>query len=401
MLYDIILQVLAVLALAVIIGEVFEQFGLPAVAGELLSGLILGPTVLGYVVSNSQIQGISSISLFFIIFMIGFEMRTETVRKNVPKAALVTITSFIIPLILAIALSIAMLPFGLVPNFVVALAIAVPSISIISVIVIQYDLLKQDSGQIILASVAITDIIAFVILAAVSQSIGNTLLTIVYLVIFIIGFAIVDRVLNSKREGFQRFLAKSSSYARREDISYAVLIVVGLLVSYFFQVIGISYIIGAFFAGLILHDELIGREAFGRVSRTFSRMNRAFFIPLFFGFAGAEANFASGDYPFTLAVTAIIIGSIVPGMILTYFGSKAILKVKEGGPRNIAVILGGRGAVGIVIVTVALSDNLIGTREYSLVIVGTLVVSILVPLLLKRRDRKPQAEDRLDQIELD
>ncbi len=130
-------------------------------------------------------------------------------------------------------------------------------------------------------------------------------------------------------------------------------------------------------------------------------MNRAFFIPLFFGFAGAEANFASGDYPFTLAVTAIIIGSIVPGMILTYFGSKAILKVKEGGPRNIAVILGGRGAVGIVIVTVALSDNLIGTREYSLVIVGTLVVSILVPLLLKRRDRKPQAEDRLDQIELD
>ncbi|MGI0084660.1 MAG: cation:proton antiporter, partial [Nitrososphaerales archaeon] len=127
MLYDIILQVLAVLALAVIIGEVFEQFGLPAVAGELLSGLILGPTVLGYVVSNSQIQGISSISLFFIIFMIGFEMRTETVRKNVPKAALVTITSFIIPLILAIALSITMLPFGLVPNFVVALAIAVPS----------------------------------------------------------------------------------------------------------------------------------------------------------------------------------------------------------------------------------------------------------------------------------
>ncbi len=401
MLYDIIVQVLAVLAFAVIIGEIFEQFGLPAVAGELLSGLILGPTVLGYVVSNSQIQAISSISLFFIIFMIGFEMSTETVRKTVPKAALATITSFIIPLILAAALSATLLPFDPVSDFVVALAITVPSISIISVMVFQYDLLKQDSGQIILASVAITDMVAFIMLAAVSQSIGNTLSTILYLAIFIIGFAIVDRTLNSKREGFQRFLAKSSSYVRREDISYAVLIIVGLLVSYFFQLIGISYIVGAFFAGLILHDELIGREAFGRISRTFSRMNRAFFIPLFFGFAGAEANFASGEYPFALPLTAIIIGSIVPAMLLTYFGSKIILKVKEGAPRNIAVILGGRGAVGIVIVTVALGNNLINPTEYSLVIVGTLVVSIVVPLLLKRRDRTPPEEDALDQIERD
>ena len=399
MLYEIIVQVLAVLAFAVIIGEIFEQFGLPAVAGELLSGLILGPTILGYVISNSQTQAISSISLFFIIFMIGFEMRTETVRKTVPKAALATITSFIIPLILAAALSVALLPFDPVSDFVVALAITVPSISIVSVIVFQYDLLKEDTGQIILASVAITDMVAFIILAAVSQSIGNTLSTILYLAIFIIGFAIVDRTLNSKREGFQRFLAKSSSYARREDISYAVLIIIGLLVSYFFQLIGISYIVGAFFAGLILHDELIGREAFGRISRTFSRMNRAFFIPLFFGFAGVEANFASPEYPFALALAVIIIGSIVPAMLLTYFGSKKILKVKEGGPRNIAVILGGRGAVGIVIVTVALSTNLINATQYSLVIVGTLIVSICVPLLLKRKDRTPPVEDELDQIE--
>lgn len=401
MLYEIIVQVLAVLAFAVIIGEIFEQFGLPAVAGELLSGLILGPTILGYVVSNSQTQAISSISLFFIIFMIGFEMRTETVRKTVPKAALATITSFIIPLIIAAALSVTLLPFDPVSDFVVALAITVPSISIVSVIVFQYDLLKEDTGQIILASVAITDMVAFIMLAAVSQSIGNTLSTILYLAIFIMGFAIVDRTLNSKREGFQRFLAKSSSYARREDISYAVLIIIGLLVSYFFQLIGISYIVGAFFAGLILHDELIGREAFGRISRTFSRMNRAFFIPLFFGFAGVEANFASPEYPFALALALIIIGSIVPAMLLTYFGSKTILKVKEGGPRNIAVILGGRGAVGIVIVTVALSINLINATQYSLVIVGTLIVSIFVPLLLKRKDRTSPVEDELDQIESD
>jgi Kef-type K+ transport system membrane component KefB len=401
MLYGIILQVLAVLAFAVIIGEIFEQFGLPAVAGELLSGLILGPTILGYVVTNSQTEAISSISLFFIIFLIGFEMRTETVRKKLPKATVATLTSFIFPLIVASAASVYLFPFGLASDFVVALAIAVPSISIISVIVMQYDLLKEESGQIILASVALTDIIAFIILAAISQSIGNTLTTILYLIIFIVGFAIVDRVLNSKREGFQRFLARSSRITKREDISYAVLIVIGLFVAYFFQAIGISYIIGAFFAGLILHDELIGREAFGRVSRTFTRMNRAFFIPLFFGFAGVEANFAASDYPYAAALIAVVISSIVPAMLLTYYSSKTILKLKEsGGARNIAVILGGRGAVGIVIVTVALGSGMIDDTAYSLVIVGTLFVSIFVPLLLTRRTKgKASANDKLDQIE--
>lgn len=397
--YQIIVQVLAVLAFALIIGEIFAQFGLPAVAGELLSGLILGPTVLGYVVNDPQIQAVSNISLFFIIFLIGFEMRTETVRKNLHKAGLTTITSFIIPLIVGAALAATLLKFDLTSDFVIALAITVPSISIISVLVFEYDLLKEDSGQIILASVALTDIIAFIMLAAVSQSVGNTLSTILYLIIFIIGFAIVDRALNSKRQSLQNFLTRASTYVKREDVSYAVLIVIGLLVSYFFQVIGISYIIGAFFAGLILHDELIGREAFVRVSRTFTRMNRAFFIPLFFGFAGVEANFVASDYPYAPALASVIVGSLVPAILLTYFGTKWILKVKEGSPRKISVILGGRGAVGIVIVTVALSNGIISSTSYSLVIIGTLLISIFIPLLLERRKPSPVPGEKLDQME--
>lgn len=385
MAYEIILEVLAVLAVAVIIGEIFAQFGLPAVAGELLGGLILGPTVLDYVESNAQIQAISSISLFFIIFLIGFEMRTETVRKNLRKAGLVTITSFLIPLVIATALSVILLRFDLTSDFAFGLAITVPSISIISVLVFDYDLLKEDSGQIILASVALIDVLAFIMLAAVSQSAANTLSTIFYLVVFVLAFALVDRFLNWKRKKFRKFLEKSASYVRREDISYAVLIIVGLLVSYFFQIIGISYIIGAFFAGLILHDELIGREAFAKVSMTFSRMNRAFFIPLFFGFAGVEANFSLADYPYALPLALIIICSIIPAMLLTYYGSKVFLKIKKHSPKKIAVILGGRGAVGIVIATLALGSGLINSTAYSLVIIGTLVVSIFVPLLLERK----------------
>ncbi|MHB2035251.1 MAG: cation:proton antiporter [Nitrososphaerales archaeon] len=396
MLFDIIWQVLVVLASAVLLGEVFQQFGLPSVAGELLSGLLLGPTVLGIIASNAQIQAISAISLFFIIYLIGLEMKTETVKKYLSKASLVSITSFIVPLLIASALSLLLFTFGLIQDLIVALAISVPSISIISVMVLQYDLLKTEAGQIILSSVAITDIVAFILLAALSESFSYTILVILYVTIFIFAFVLIDKLLNSKVDAFQRLLMRSSLLFRREEISYALLIIVGLLVAEIFQYIGISFIIGAFFAGLILHEELIGKEAFGRISRTFTRVNSGFFIPLFFGFAGVEAErLLASQYYLILVLAVLLLATSGFGILLTYIGSKFFLKIgnhgqedSQGTPRQIAVILAGKGAVGIVIVTVALDSGIINETAYSLVILGTLLVSIFSPLLLKRTPKK-------------
>lgn len=396
MLYDIIWQVLVVLASAVLLGEVFQQFGLPSVAGELLSGLLLGPTVFGIIVSDAQIHAISAISLFFIIYLIGLEMKTETVKKYLPKAALVSITSFIVPLLIASILSVLLFTFGPVPDLIVALAISVPSISIISVMVMQYDLLKTEAGQIILSSVAITDIVAFILLAALSESVVYTIRVILYVTIFIFAFMLIDKLLNSRVDAFQKLLLRSSLLIKREEISYALLIVVGLLVAEIFQYIGISFIIGAFFAGLILHEELIGKEAFGRISRTFTRVNSGFFIPLFFGFAGVEAErLLSSQYYLILVLAVLLLATSGSGMPLTYLASKFFLKIgnqgqedPQGTPRQIAVILAGKGAVGIVIITVALDSGIIDGTAYSLVILGTLLVSIFSPLLLKRTPKK-------------
>jgi len=147
----------------------------------------------------------------------------------------------------------------------------------------------------------------------------------------------------------------------------------------------LSYIIGAFFAGLILHEELIGREAFGRLSRTFTRMNEGFFIPVFFGFAGMEANLFGESYQSIGALMVIVLASVIPSLLMTYGGVRRVLKFSGDDARDVAVILGGRGAVGIVIATVAMESGIIDMPAYSLAILGTMVISILVPLLIKRR----------------
>ncbi len=386
MAYTFIFQVLIVLAAAVVVGEVFEQFRMPSVAGELLSGILLGPTVFGVVSFSSDLQAVSTIALFFIIFLIGLEMNTETLRKHVRAAILLASTSFILPLLLAFAAATLVLPFGRASDFVVALAIAVPSISIISVLVMQYELLQKESGQVILSAVVVADLVAFILLAAALSPIPSTLGVVADTAVFIAAFLVVDWILNARPRQVRDALARLGKMAKREDLSYALLIVVGLAVASIFQAIGLSYIIGAYFAGLIVHDGLIGRSAFQEVSQTLSKMNRAIFIPFFFGFAGLEADLSASGYGLLPGLGAVIVASAIPAGLLTYLCARKILRTGDpGGPRQVALTLGGRGAVGIVVASVALGDGILDSAAYSLIVIGTLVVSLLVPLLLGRK----------------
>jgi Na+:H+ antiporter len=278
------------------------------------------------------------------------------------------------------AFAILVLPFGLQADSIVALGISVPSISIISILVMELDLLEKRSGQLIIASVTITDILAFLVLAAITQSTSTTYVVLAYTAVFVVTFVALDWTLNSHPEILQGLIDRGAKVVKREDIPFAILIVCGLFTAALLQAIGVSFILGSFFAGLIVHDGLIGRKPFRRMADTLARMNRAFFIPLFFGFAGVLTDFGSSYYYLLPLLGLLLLASIGPATGMTYLVSKKVLKESEG-PRYVAFLLGGRGAVGIVIVSVALSQGLITNAAYSFVVLGTLIVSILVPVL--------------------
>ncbi len=389
MAFNIILDVLIVLAAALFVGELFEQVCLPAVVGEILSGIIIGPSLLGLIGISEAVSAVSSLALFFIIFHIGFEMKTRMVRGKVAGASLLSVTSFIIPLFLAMFAAFFLLPFGTQESFIVALAIAVPSISIISVLVLQYRLLETTTGQIVLSSVTISDIISFIILSGLVRPIQGTLIVVLEIVAFIVAFVALDWVLNRYSESFQRILTRGSKFLRREDFSYALLIIIGLTISVVFQNMGLSYILGAFFAGLIVHDGLIGRKPFDRISQTLSTMNRVFFIPVFFGLAGVEVMLQKIGYELYFSLALLIALSLGIGVYLTYFTSKRVLKPKiDVVPKQVAGILSGRGAIGIVIATVALNEAAISDVGFSLVIIATLVMSLTIPFLAGKMCRQ-------------
>lgn len=380
---DIIIALLGLLVFSLVLGELFEKFNLPAVAGELISGVILGPAVLNWIQPNDILNSFSEVSLFFIVLLIGVEVTVDLLRKNTNKGFNLSITSFIIPATLMFAVSFYVFHLGILPALALSISIGVPSISIISVLIKQYDLLSTLDGQIILASVVLTDIIAFSII-----SIETDFIKIFYIVpaiiLFLLLFFILDRYITRNSNTVVRIFERLHARERGEKIIFSSVIISGLLVASIFELLGVSYILGAFFAGMLISEVMVGKELQGILTRTLNRINEGFFIPIFFSIAGLLVVVPKESYVLLMVVLSAI--SIVVGGGLTYLRSGKILKMVRR--RTTAGILGGRGAVGIIVATLAVKDSIINADMYTIAVVATVVISVIMTPFIQRENRK-------------
>ena len=378
-----LLSIFILLLFAIILGSLFEYYGLPSVIGEILAGFILGKAVLDLVLPSTIISSISEISLFFIVLLIGVESTTYTLVKNVKKGIILSASSFIIPLlIMLLFLKIFYGKFS-PSDIILAVSIGVPSISIISVLLNKYDLMKYEMGNSILASVIFTDIIAFVILSAVVD-LKRLNYELVFIVIFLILIFVTDHYLRKHSKSVTAFFEKLRYQSKSEKLVFGSIILSGLIVASILDEIGITYVLGAFFAGILISDVIIGKELIGIITRTLGRLNDSFFIPLFFSIAGMNAVFPTfgslGEMTLLIMVTVVIGGTLD-----YYVGRKYFSK---GSGRVTAGILGGRGAVGVIIATIALEANILNANQYSAAIFATVIVSVTFSLLLMNQQDK-------------
>ncbi|MCL5802245.1 MAG: cation:proton antiporter [Candidatus Thermoplasmatota archaeon] len=380
---DIIIALLGILVFSLILGELFEKFNLPAVAGELISGVILGPAVLNWIQPNGVLTGFSEVSLFFIVLLIGVEVTVDLLRKNTSRGFNLSVTSFIIPVTLMFVVSFYVFHLGILSALALSISIGVPSISIISVLIKQYDLLETVDGQIILASVVLTDIIAFSII-----SVETDFIRIIYIVpaivMFMVLFFILDRYITRNSNYVVRIFERLHARERGEKIIFSSVIISGLLVASIFEFLGVSYILGAFFAGMLISEVMVGKELQGILTRTLNRINEGFFIPIFFSIAGLLVIIPKESYLLLMLVMSSI--SIVVGGGLTYFRSGQLLKMVKR--RTTAGILGGRGAVGIIIATIAVRESIINSDMYTIAVVATITISVIMTPFIQRQHRK-------------
>ncbi len=356
--------------------------------GEILAGVILGPAILNYIQPSAIFSSISEISLFFIILYIGIEATTDTFRAGMGKSILLTLTSFIIPVSLMIYVSFMFLGLDLIQSIVLSVAIGVPSISIISVLLKDNNMLKINAGNLILASVILSDIIALAV-TSISLAPNKIYVEVPGIIFFLVIVVAIDHTVRKNSDRVMGFFDRIHAMERGEKIVFGAVIVGALFVSLLFELIGVTYVLGAFFAGILISDVVLGEDLNGKLKRTLSRLNDSFFIPIFFSIAGLEATIpGEGDIKI-LSVLVLLSAGI--GGTLTYLVSRKT--IREIKPRATTGVLGSRGAIGIIVASLALYQPGISTPGrsissslYSVAIFGILILSIGFASLVRKQD---------------
>lgn len=373
---NILLPLATILVLAKLVALVSRRVGLPAVFGELLVGLLLGPSVFGLLNQTDFLKIISQIGVILLMFIAGLETDLEMMKK-VGKAAFLSATGGVItPLILG---TLAGLAFGL-PFFIslfIGTALTATSVSISAETLQELGKLRTREGTTILGAAVIDDVMGVVVLAIVlGMNTGTSIwlpllkMVIFFLVASFIGVKILPWV--------HTHLLKWHDHA--EEAVLAVVVAFVLVYSWAAEELGgVAAITGAYLMGI-----LISRlEIKGRLEKGVRSIGYGFFIPVFFVGIGLEANFNSLFQVSGIALTVVVTLIAVISKIIGCMAGAWAGRLKRGESFLVGVGMISRGEVALVIVSLGLSQGFIDNKIFSIVIFMTVFTTLMTPLLLK------------------
>ncbi len=386
---DPFLQLLLALALIIVAakgaGYVSTRLGQPAVLGELLAGLLLGPTVLDMlhwpVFSGEHlgeiIRHLAHLGVLFLMFIAGLEVDLDTMRHAGRPAILAGVMGVIAPIALAV---IAGLPFGysLEEGFFIGLTLAATSVSISAQTLMELGVLRSRVGMGLLGAAVADDVLVVLLLSLAIALAGGTgsLLAVLWTLVKMLLFFVLAFILG------RRFIPRLSAIIARLPISEgetALAIVLGLLYAWAAEALGgVAAITGAFLAGLLFGRTMIRQVIEARIHT----LAYAWLVPVFFVSIGLETDIRMlglERLPFALVIIGVAIVSKVIGC-----GAGAwVGGFSFGEALRLGVGMISRGEVGLIVASVTMSAGLVEPEVFATVVLMVLATTLVTPLLLR------------------
>ena len=370
-----LLLLAVILVAAKVLGELAERIGQPAVVGELLAGVILGPSVLGFVdPTMPSLHLLAEIGVILLLFGIGLETDLKRLLSVGGAAFAVAVVGVLLPFAAGFAVARG-LGLALLPAIVAGAALTATSVGITARVFSDLGQLKSVEGQIVLGAAVIDDVIGLVILAVVSDLVaGNapTVLGVLRTTAVAFGFLAVVLVLG-------RFIVPPlfGHIARlgKEHTLASMALALAFLLAVAASGIGSALIVGAFAAGLVLAPT----EHAHAIERGIVRLANIF-VPIFFVAVGAAVDvrtFGSREVLIIgLTLTAVaILGKFAAGFAPVWIKARKTL---------IGVGMIPRGEVGLIFAQTGLAAGVIDAGEYSALMLMVLVTTFIAPPLLRQ-----------------
>lgn len=379
------LAILVMLASAWFLGEVFHRFGQPALVGQLLAGVIIGPSVLNIIApaSYSTLTTVENLALFFIMLLTGLAVRPAKVIAAGRRGAVISSISFAIPFIAGTAVA-HDFGIGLVSSLTIGLTVSITAVPVNAIILMELGLFDTDLGATVIAAGVIDDIVSFIALAMIQQySLGSSGgvetvgFAVVKVAIFLGALFFCERLIRTNSAKTGKWIERLGQEIRTPGSSIAVILIFAIFVSLLAEWSGMQLVIGAFFGGL-LANELVGFDKLAKAADVVRGTTFGLFAPFAFAFIGGEFLLSS-IVGIPLLVATLLVAAIASKLLGGYVGAK-LSKFSSGESLAIGFLMNSRGFVELVIASTAYGLGLIDVRLFSLVVAVGVITTIMSPI---------------------
>lgn len=369
-----LLEMLLIFAAAKLLAEVAEKLGQPAVVGELLAGVIIGPSVLGWVKPNEFLAVFSELGVLFLLFHVGLELKDFKLTRVGWDALFIAILGVIVPLLLGRQIMLMFGYSGIVATFVGAAMVAT-SVGITAKVLADLNLLSVRASKLILAAAIIDDVLGLIVLAVVSSlakgqvnylDLGLTaLLATVFTVV----------VAQYGTRAFERIVPTVDRNTRTSKSQFILSILLLFALSILASRAGVAAIIGAFLAGMALASS-VSEETKQEVDGV-----TQFLVPFFLAGIGLHMDLSVFSQPATMWLAGVILLAAVASKLIGCGLGAGRLGMKNA--LRVGVGMVPRGEVGMVVAQIGQSLGVVPKDIYAVVVFMSIATTMISPVLLK------------------
>ena len=371
-----LLHIAVILLFANLGGFVSRKLKQPAVLGQIVAGLLLGPSVLALIETTEALKHMAEIGVILLMFIAGLETDIDDLKASSKSSAFIALGGVVVPLALGILAIMLVKPQANInEGLFLGVILTATSISITVQALRELRQLKTRQGVGILGAAIIDDVVGIIILTLVISMVspfqGENILwvlgKIIIFFVFSVGLGII----------FSKLLTKYSEIVIRDNRVLTAALIFCFLLAFAAEELGVAAIIGAYFTGVVFSTT----PHRNRVSHEIQRIAYSLFTPIFFINIGLSVKI--GNFMEVLGLSiAVILAAILGKVIGCGIGAK-ISKLSNREALQISIGMIPRAEVALIITNLGLKLGIIGKDVFTAIILMVLVSTIITPPLLK------------------
>lgn len=398
------------LGAAVLVGEIMTRLGQAALVGQLFVGIAFGPTLLGPYLglssSNQELAGVQLLATFFILVSAGFIVQPEEIVATGLSSGVLGLSIFLGPFLIgAVVVPLFFPAIGLTEALFVSLTLSITALPVMGVMLSEFRIGRTKMGILLMNTAVINELAAvtvFAVLLRISTSnegsglsIAVAALSVALFLATILSFHMGLRLFRESTWGSRVFRRFQKTWKSKEA-AFALLMVMAFGVALYSQFLGLTFLVGAFYAGLLITPDNTGARIHRSLSHVFDSITWGLFIPLFFAFVGLAMNLR------LLAASPLLLFAFV-GLCLFAVMSK--LSIGAGvarlfqWPPSEAIAIGffvsSRGAVELAMAVILLTDGVFTVSIFTLVAAVGLVTTVVAPIGATRLGKLPREREKM------